>query len=151
MICSIDLSREYVEEIGLKHVLLDLGTGVMQDNRQLSGIVLFTKYLLNKDVIAPASFWRQFFKTKGESLSRPEDELVLRFARAGKTFSLETSLTMGWDQRKLFVMGKSLRRVKLFKININGDLCFFCPDSSLIDFQICDRFVDENRSSENFV
>jgi len=56
-----------VKEIGMYDVLLDLGTGMMQDNCQLSGILLFTKHLLNNEVIAPASFWRQFIKTKGES------------------------------------------------------------------------------------
>jgi len=94
MIFSIDLSKEDVKEIGLKDVLLDLGTGVMKDNRQLSGILLFTKHLLNKEVIAPVSSWRQFFKMKGEYLSGPEAEQGLRFARAVKTSSWETGLTM---------------------------------------------------------
>jgi len=44
-----------MREIGLKDVLLHLGTGVMKDKRQLSGILLITKHLLDKGVIAPAS------------------------------------------------------------------------------------------------
>jgi len=64
--------------MGLKDVLLYLGTGVLKDNRQLSGILLFTKHLLNKEVIAPATSWRQFFKRKGESLSGPEAGLQIR-------------------------------------------------------------------------
>jgi len=58
-----------MRKIGLKYVLLHLETGVMKNKRQLSGIFLFTKHLLDK-VIAPASS-----STRRGGSSGPEGEL----------------------------------------------------------------------------